>query len=306
MYHGKNSLVMVILLAMFTMGTTVQAGDTTITGWKKSLVVDFIVTQTAYSDSWVGGEVGAINWVSNLNGSAEKQLKDWLNFKSRLKLSFGQTMTQTTDIIDQTRHWSKPQKSTDLIDWENVARFTMHKFVDPYAAVRLESQFLDASVEAKKRYLTPIKLTESAGIARQFHQREKDEVLSRLGLALRQIIKREIIIDPTTLFTTDSTYIYGGIESVTDITFAFNERLLYTGKLSLYKALFFSEKDKVKGTDDEDEWKAIDVNWENIITASISKIVTVNLYTQFLYDKEVERQGRLKETIGIGFIFKMI
>ena len=306
MYYEKHSLVMVILLALFTMGTAVQANDTTITGWKKSLVVDFITTQTAYSDSWVGGEVGAINWVSNLNGSAEKQLKDWLNFKSRLKLSFGQTMTQTTDTVDQTRHWSKPKKSTDLIDWENVGRFTLHKFVDPYAAVRLESQFLDASFEAKKRYLTPIKLTESAGIARQFYQHDKDEVISRLGLALRQIMKREIIIDSISLYTTDSTYSDCGIESVTDVSLTLNDKLRYTGKLTLYKALFFSEKDKVQGTQYEDDWKAIDVNWENIITASISKIVTVNLYTQFLYDKEVERQGRFKETVGIGFIFKMI
>ncbi len=306
MYHEKHSLVIVIMLALFTMGTAVQAGDTTITDWKKSLVVDFITTQTAYSDSWVGGEAGAVNWVSNLNGSAEKQLKDWFNFKSSLKLSFGQTMTQTTDTIDQTRHWSKPQKSTDLIDWENVARFTLHKIVDPYAAVRLESQFLDASVEAKKRYLTPVKLTESAGISRLFYQRDKDEVISRLGLALRQIRKDDVIVDTLRLLTEDSTYTDGGFESVTDVSLTLNDKLRYTGKLTLYKALFFSEKDKVKGTPYEDDWKAIDVNWENIITASISKIVTVNLYTQLLYDKEVERQGRLKETVGIGFMFKMI
>ena len=62
----------------------------------------------------------------------------------------------------------------------------------------------------------------------------------------------------------------------------------------------------MKGTEFEDVWKAIDVNWENIISASLSKIITVNLYTQLLYDKEVSRKSRIKETLAIGFVFKML
>jgi len=281
--------------------TSSSAADESKPAWKKSLMVDITTTQTSYSHSWVGGEAGSVNWVGNLNGSAEKQLKEWFNFKSTLKLSFGQTMTQGADSV---KHWSKPKKSTDLIDWENVGRFTLQKLVDPFAAFRLESQFLDASVEAKKRFFTPIKLTESVGIARRFYTREKDQIISRLGLALRQIMKNTIVDEQ--LNTEDSTLIDGGIESVTDVTLTLNERLRYTGKLTLYKALYFSNKDEVKGTEFEDDWKAIDVNWENIISASLSKIITVNLYTQLLYDKEVSRKSRIKETLAIGFVFKMI
>ncbi len=281
--------------------TSSSAADDSKPDWKKSLMVDITTTQTSYSNSWVGGEAGSVNWVGNLNGSAERQLKEWFDFRSVLKLSFGQTMTQTAD---STKHWSKPQKSTDLIDWENVGRFTLQKLVDPFAAFRLESQFLDASVEAKKRFFTPIKLTESVGIARRFYTREKDQIISRLGLALRQIMKNTIVDEQ--LNTEDSTLFDGGIESVTDVTLTFNERLRYTGKLTLYKALFFSNKDEVKGTEFEDDWKAVDVNWENIISASLSKIITVNLYTQLLYDKEVSHKSRIKETLAIGFVFKML
>jgi len=295
----KTVGAMVCAIVLFA--TSSVAADESKPAWKKSLMVDITTTQTSYSNSWVGGEAGSVNWVGNLNGSAEKQLRGWFNFKSTLKLSFGQTMTQGADSV---KHWSKPKKSTDLIDWENVGRFTLQKSVDPFAAFRLESQFLDASVEAKKRFFTPIKLTESVGIARQFYAQEKDEVISRLGLALRQIMKNTIVDEQ--LNTEDSTLIDVGIESVTDVTLTFNERLLYTGKLTLYKALFFSEKDEVKGTPYEDDWKAIDVNWENIISASLSKIVTVNLYAQLLYDKEVSRKGRFKETLAIGFVFKML
>ena len=34
--------------------------------------------------------------------------------------------------------------------------------------------------------------------------------------------------------------------------------------------------------------------------------VGFNLYTQLLYDKQVSRKGRIKETVGIGFVFKLI
>ncbi len=305
MLDSKRTFYTVLLLTLLVTGAAAQTADTTLTGWKTALVVDFTTTQTAYSNSWVGGEAGAVSWVSNLNGLAKRQFRKWFNFKSTLKLSFGQTMTQTTDSVDQTKHWTKPQKSTDLIDWENVGLFTLHKFVDPFAAFRLESQFWDASVEAKKRFFTPIKLTESAGIARRFYERDKDEVISRLGLALRQTF-RNVIVDSVLLTTEDSTLVDGGIESVTDVTLTLNERLRYTGKLTLYKALIFSEEDEVKGTPYEDDWKAIDVNWENIISAALSKIVTVNLYTQVLYDKQVARRTRFKETLAIGFVFKML
>lgn len=298
MTYQNHRLVLIFAILLFANFSFAQEEQPE--GWKTSLVLDITTTQTAYSDSWTGGESGSLSWVSNLNGSAEKQLSPSLNFKSRLKLSFGQTLTQDTNKV-----WAKPRKSTDLIDWENVARVTKNWFVDPYAAFRLESQFLDASVEAKKRYLTPIKFTESVGVAKKLYtDGDKNEIISRLGIAFRQIMKN-VIIDSLTLATTDSTLTDGGIESVTDVKLSFGENLQYTGKLTLYKALFFSEKDKVAGTEYVDYWKAVDVNWENIVTASITKIISVNFYTQVLYDKEVSKKGRFKETLGIGFVFKM-
>lgn len=294
-------LVLTLLVALASTAGVMAQDEAAPTGWIKSLVLDVTATQTAYSNSWAGGESGALSWVSNLNGSAEKQLSPSLNFTSRLKLSFGQTHSQDTNKV-----WSKPRKSTDLIDWENVARITKNWAVDPYVAFRLESQFLDASFEPKKRYFTPLRLTESAGIARKLYAKgETDAIISRLGFAFKQTIKN-VIIDTLALTTTDSTLTDGGIESVTDVKMALGERLQYTGKLTLYKALFFSDKDKVAGTPFEDDWKAVDVNWENIVTASITKIISVNFYTQILYDKQVSRKGRIKETLGIGFVFKMM
>ena len=283
----------------------VSAQDTTHTGWKKSIIIDLTTTQTAYSDSWIGGEAGSVNWVSNLNAFAEKKLSPKVDFRTTLRLSFGQTLTQDAE----TKDWAKPKKSADLIDWENIARFIVNAYLDPYAAFRVEGRFLDASVAAKKLYLTPLKFTESVGLAHRFHERDKDQITSRLGMAVKQTLKKMVTgYDPILdeYMTDDSTLIDAGLESVTDANLTLNERLSYTGKLTVYKAFIFSGKDDVLGTPYEDNWKAIDINWENMVSASISKIVTVNLYTQFLYDKQESRKGRVKETVGVGLVYKMM
>jgi hypothetical protein len=298
----KNKLALSILLILFSMAVSVIAGDSTSVGWKKTLVLDIVTSQTAYSDSWVGGEAGSLNWVSNLNGTGEKQLNQWMNYRTILKLSFGQTVTQDQD----TKRWSKPKKSTDLIDWDNLGRLTLKSYVDPYLAFRLESQFSTKLTENKMIYFSPIKLTESFGIARKFYAHGKsDIIISRFGFAFRQLLSKQLL-DTVALSTKSVTTNDGGFESVTDVQLTLNERLLYSGKLSLYKAVFFSEKDKVKGTTEENDWKAIDVNWENGVTAQLSKIITTKLYTQLLYDKQISKKGRIKETVGIGFLFKLI
>ena len=268
--------------------------------WQKTMVLDITAAQTAYSDSWVGGEAGTFAWVSNLNAKVERRFSQKFNFKSNLRLAFGETTVQD----EESKSWSKPKKSTDLIDWENVATFPLQAFVDPYLALRFESQFLDASVAEKKRYFNPKKFTYSGGIARIFYRKEKDELSSRLGLALRQQIHNDII-DLETLETKNNTDTDGGIESVTDAQFTLSKRVGYIGKLSLYKALFSSISDDAEGTDFEGFWKAVDVNLENTLKVSVSKIMTVIMYNQFHYDKEITKKGRVKQTMGVGLTFTM-
>ncbi len=282
--------------------STLSAQDSAaVSGWKKSLTFDLTTAQTAYSDSWVGGEAGSFNWVSNLNGTGERQLSTKINYSTILKLSFGQTYTQD----EETKDWSKAKKSTDLIDWDNMFRFTFGGFVDPYAAFRLESQFYTHHVTPtlyERVLFRPTKFTESAGIAKRlFTGQNTENITTRLGLAVREVLKTEI--NANTVL--NSTYTDGGLESVTDLNLMLSKQVGYVGKLSLFKALFFSEKDKVEGTEFEDDWKAIDVNFENQFNVQVTKVVTVKLYTQVLYDKQVSKKGRFKETLGLGLAYKI-
>jgi len=154
--------------------------------------------------------------------------------------------------------------------------------------------------------LSPMKLTESGGVAHQFRKTDTESIVSRFGLALRQIMTKSII--DTDLNTESNTVTDGGFESVTDATLMLSERIQYVTKLSLYKALFSSESDDaaLMGTEAADYWKSIDVNFENTFSAAISKVLSVSLYTQILYDKEVEKKARFKETLALGFVLRML
>ena len=279
----------ITLVTLVVISTVVYADP-----WSKSMDTDFTLTQNSYSDSWTGGEAGNISWVWNANGVFEKQISPIFKFKNSSRLSFGQTHIQDKE----TKNWAKPEKSTDLIDIENLGIFTLNTFVDPFAGLRLETQFLDASIPDKKFYFSPAKFTESAGASKELYKTEKNELLTRLGFALRQIITKSIDTIGAGISTTTND---GGFESVTDLKLTLSETLSYTSKLSLYKAMFFSKSDEV----DNDYWKTVDINWENRVSASVAKYVTVSLYSQLLYDKEITFKGRFKQTLALGITYKM-
>lgn len=292
----KKSILLIALILLAN-SSMVAAGEP----WSKSIDLGLNLTQNSYSDSWTGGEVGNISWISKADAIFEKQVLPKFNFKNISKLQFGQTHTQNK----VTKNWARPTKSTDKIDIENLGRFTLGTYVDPYLAFRIESQFLDASYDPLKRYINPILLTESTGISRMLYDKEKDQILSRLGFSVRQNINK-VIVDTVVEIIETETSSDGGIESVSDIHFVFSDKLNYIGKLSLFKALYYSRKDDFTGTPAEDYWKAVDVNFESTISASITKYVVVTLYAQLLYDKQIDLRGRFKQTLALGLTYKFL
>ena len=195
---------------------------------------------------------------------------------------------------------------TDLIDFETVFRFTLGAFVDPFVSGRLETQFLDQSDPTKDRMFNPMTLTETAGIAKVIIKEEKREWDARLGFGLRQHMNRDVL-NPVTMERENVNTSDGGINFISEFkTPLAQERILFSSKLSLFKALFYSESDDLKGLPNEDYWEAVDVNWENIFSASITKYIMVNLYTQLLYDKEIDLGGHFKQTLALGLTYKLI
>jgi len=270
--------------------------------WKFSIDANITLTQNAYSDNWAGGEAGALSWTLTSNSLAESQINSWVNSKNTLRLMFGQAHNQDVD----TKVWAKPVKSSDLIDFETVFRFTFGWFLDPYASGRIETQFLDTRDPEKDKYVNPVKFTESAGVSKVFIKEEKREWIARVGGGLRQYLDRDVY-DIVTAGRETHTSSDAGITFDTEFkTHLAESRMTFTTKLTVFEALYYSESDELEGLAEENYWKSPDVNWENVLTANITDYVMVNLYVQLLYDKQIDLGGRLKQTLSLGLTYKFL
>lgn len=252
------------------------------------------MNQNAYSDNWAGEEKGSISWVSNANFLAEKQLTAKLHNKNTLKLAFGQTHTQMVDELGE-KYWAKPDKSTDLVDFESMFRFTLGAFVDPFASFRDETQFLDESGEETKTF-NPNTTTETFGIAKVFIKDDTQELSTRLGAAFKQYFDSNL----------DDNTNDGGVEFVAIYTKPFRENMIkYSTNLNLYKPIVYSESESYENTDFEDDWKQVRMNWQHDVDISLTSLINLKLYVQLLYNKMVVDEVQFKETLGLGLSYKL-
>jgi len=279
--------VLILVLVLFVVGLSAE-------GWNKSADVSLNLNQNEYSDNWAGAEMGSISWAFNANLLAEKQLAEKVYNKNTLKLAFGQTHSQYRNLAGD-RKWSKPDKSTDLIDFESMFRFTLGLIVDPFASIRWESQFLDERGTEVKN-LNPNVFTESFGVARMFIKEEKRELSARLGAAFKQYFDG---------YADESTN-DGGLEFVSEYKSPLaNNVINYNTKLVVYKAMFYSLSDDETNIEYTDNWDTVRMDWEHIFSATITKLINVNLYVQLIYDERIIDEIQFKETLGLGFTYKL-
>jgi hypothetical protein len=281
------------LILLSIIAFTAFAGEQPEPGpWKVDLSTGFGITQASYSDNWTGGEAGSINWLAFFNGMAKRQLSRNWHWQNDLKLAFGQQHTQDKD----TKDWSSPEKSEDKLRYDGIVKLTKGWFVDPYGALTVESQFYDGT-GLKDRYLNPLELTESAGIARKIIDVENVRtVTTRLGAGFRQRFTTydDEMGDEQTETVTD-----GGVEWVTDVLLGTAEsKYSFNSKLTLFQALMNSKSDELN-----DDWKEVDVNWDNIFRVKVTSLINVGLTWQLLYDKEIDDGGRFKQTLSLGLAY---
>jgi hypothetical protein len=295
----KNLLIAVMVL---TLSVGAFATDsTTVYPWKLQFEASAGVTQAAYSDNWAGGEAGSIIWVSAFRGKADKQLSAAWFWGNELKLAFGQSHSQDKD----TKKWKVPQKAADKIRYDGIVKITKGWAVDPYGSFTFESQFLDAS-GLQKRYVNPIDLTEALGVARDIiNVPEKKLLTTRLGAGFRQHMTR--FDDPADSLhkTKSETTEDGGLEWVTDLQLgSAKSKTSFASKLTVFQALFYSKSKDLKGLPNENYWKTADINWDNVFRANLTSVLQMNLEWQLLYDKEISKAGRFKETLSLGLAYK--
>jgi hypothetical protein len=349
---GRGGLLLFGLAALIAVmgwqGAHAEEKKLEIGKWYPSLESGVTMTQSSYSDNWAGGDEGSIVWTYITNATLERQFNSKVNWNNELKLAYGQTLQQSMRE-DGERKWDRPEKSTDLLSYETIFRFTMGWAVDPFASLRFESQFQDASdPHGRTIALNPLKFKESVGFAKKFINEEERSLLTRVGFALRQT-SRKLFVDSTTnddAIPDDKTFSEsahdGGLEWVTDYkTKILEDRVSWTSKLTLYQPVFYSGNDdfdnlsaedlRAAGLDPEigDFTTVIDADWENVFTTQITKLISVNLYVRWIYDKfdnsippvltgdgelenaadvksAVRKSGQFKETLTLGITYRFL
>jgi hypothetical protein len=318
--------------------------------WYPKVEAGLNLSQSSYSDNWAGGDLSSFIWTAILNASAENRLSPRLDWSNTLKLSYGQTHQQE-ETDDGKREWRRPDKSTDLIDLESILRFTLGGFIDPYVSARFESQFQDASDPfGRTLALNPLRLEESVGLSRKFLDEEDRDLLIRVGFSLREtsrLLYREpvapdMVPDPLSESTRRESTLDGGLKWVTDYkSNILSGRVSWTSKLTFFQPLFYSAGDRfdeltaaeLEGLDVSPDVKdfttTIDVDWENILTTQITKLLSVNLYLRWVYDKydnsvppvlddagglsnpvdvstAIRKKGQFKQTLAIGITYRFL
>ncbi len=277
-----------LLIAIITMllGTLVAQEN-----WEYSFDVKGTLSQSYYTDNWDGEEESNINWLLQGNMTANKQLLDWFRSMNTLKMKFGQIYDTETDATtgDQKPGWKEPRKSDDEIDLLSLGLLTFDGWVDPYVSLRLQTVFESES----KRAFDPARFSQGLGAAKIIFEEQRLGLNTRAGLLMRENYVYGI-----------APMIDGGFESITEFMWVCPyDRSKFTSNLFLFQAIFNSEEDEaLKGNDD---WKQLDIEWTNELSIQLYKYLSFNIYTQLLYDKEIDYTGRFKQTSGLSLTYKL-
>ena len=308
--------------------------------WQPQVTVGLNLTQSSFSQNWAGGDKGSVVWVFNGDFSAQRQFNRTVHWSNNLVLAYGQTMQQVPDPSRPGHYnWASPEKSTDQIQFESTLRLTLGGFVDPFGSVKLDTQFQDDTNPVGTIRFNPLRLTESAGIARVLKSGEDSKWITRLGLGSRQTFGRSFV-DTTGRRKESFSSVDGGIEwQTTAEQPLFQKRVNYKARLLVYQALFFSKSDALGDFDRREQavdpawqkvgdfWKTTDVDLRNSFTAQITKLLAVNFTVQWVYNKFDEatkidpalplaeqrrlvelgtrKAGQFRETLALGLAYQL-
>jgi hypothetical protein len=251
-------------------------------GWKHSMVAGLTLTQVAFTD-WAQGGENALSYTLSSDGKSidDESTSNWTN---TYKFAFGQTRLGDQGL----------RKTDDFIDLSTVFTYKLGSFINPYAAATMKTQFAKGYIynaagndSAISKFFDPAFLTQSVGAGYQ----PIKEVKTRLGLGLREVITNTFNTytnDPTTP-ETEKTTVDGGIESVTNIEWQWEENILFTFQIELFAPLKTLNEVVVRNS--------------NNITAKVNKYVTAILSVQLINEKRITPRTQVKETIALGLSY---
>ncbi|MCK5741771.1 MAG: DUF3078 domain-containing protein [Chlorobi bacterium] len=263
-------------------GAAKVAAADTVSPWQSKGVLGFNLSQMAFSD-WSQGGDDAMTYTFTGNFGLNYTGKVW-NFKNSLKVAYGQTKLGSGDFITNDNEFYLESVIARKFGWA----------VDPFFSNIVRTQVAPGNEYSEG---DPIRISDifDPGYISQalgFTFDKNKTVKTRLGVALQETFTSKFpkySDDPETLDELETFKLETGIESVTDVEYAFMDNMLFKSKLRLFTRF-----------DDPAVW---DVRWDNIISAKINKYFVVNLNILVVYEKSQSLRTQIKEALQLGVTY---
>ena len=261
------------------------AGSTTTAGWSLEAVGQLSFTQTRF-DNWGPGGENVVAWQGTFTGEARERrpVYTWAN---TLKLAYGQNRTGEGAFL----------KTTDEIRLESVWTYLWLDDLNPFVALRGETQFTEGTKEiagtrvAVSNFLDPGVFTESLGIG----YTTGETFTTRLGAAAKQTVADRHPVpytdDPETAAVETFRNEFGA-EWVTDLKLQLSDLLRFASKLEAFSG--FERLDATK------------VRWDNQLTAAVAPYVNVNFNLELRYDRKVSPRRQLQQVLAVGLTYSLL
>lgn len=254
-------------------------------GWTHNVVTGVNLTEVAFSD-WAQGGTNVFAYTPWLNGSSRQDLQatDW---STTYKFAFGQARLGSQGV----------RKTDDEIYTETLLIIKLDRYVNPYVAATLRTQFAPGykydnlgNATAISRFFDPGYLTQSAGVAYQ----PAPELKTGLGLAVRETFTsrfNQYADDPKTV-QVEKRKIEGGFRAVVHVDWKFGS----SAQLLLNQELFapFTKLDQAF------------VRSDNSVVMKMSKFVSIHFDVLLVQDVAVSPRTQIKQVLAIGFSYVLV
>ncbi len=257
----------------------VTAAPTPVDQWKKQLDLSFNLNQGSF-DNWQQGGSNFVSFQAGINARFEKD-NTGVNWLNTLKMQYGLNYDNQLGT----------RITSDVIDLESVYSWKTWDKVSPYLSLSAQSQFgpsynysVTPSVETSN-FLDPGYFTESAGL-----KYTPDTVFNtRVGLALKETVANQF----------ESTYSQGyseltqfGLSWVSELNLKLSTTSNFDSKLDAF-------------------WPGGSLNltvveWDNLLTLNINKLLNFTMEDDFRYDSVVYNGVQIKEVAGLGIGFSLL
>lgn len=262
--------------------------DTTLKkGWNNNVILGLNISQISFKD-WSQGGSNSLSYTGFTNSQAIFVDESW-RWANYLKLAYGRTKIE-----------SQGYRTTDNeLFFETVISKNLGWKIDPYfsASVRTAiTKGFDYKFSPEVQiadFFDPGYLTQALGFL--YHD-DKNKFFSRVGISLQETFANKFANlysdNQETVDKTEKFKLETGIESVTVWFYEFLPKTSYSTYVRL-----FTRFDKL------DVW---DVRWDNNITAKVNDYLNVNLNVLIVHEINQTRRTQIKQTLNLGFIFKLI